>query len=381
MSEDEIAATAPDEPELPPAPPGARGYRLPAEWEPHEATWLAWPRNIDDWPGKFGPIPWAFAEIVRLLVPHEPVNLVVRGGRGLDEAREFLERAGAPLANVRFHKVRLDRGWLRDCGPLWVVRDEATEADGWPASLLLDFRFNAWAKYDDWRRDDRLPKRIARRLDFDRLKPTAEVGGRVARVVLEGGSIDVNGRGTLLTTEECLLSPVQQRNPGLDREGYEKVFRDYLGARHVVWLGRGIEGDDTHGHVDDVARFVDPATVVAAVERDTSSGNYEVLQENLRRLRSATDQDGQSLRVVELPMPAPVTFEGQVLPASYANFLIANGVVLVPTFNDPADRVALGILADLFPARKVVGIHALDLVWGLGTIHCLTRDQPKVRAS
>lgn len=379
--EEQLKSLAAVEPESPVSPPGARGYRLAAEWEPHESTWLAWPFNAEDWPGKFGPIPWVFAEIVRHLATAEPVNMIVRGKGALERVTEILGRAGAAVDNVRFHKLGLDRGWLRDCGPIWVVRDEAIDADAWPASLLLDFRFNGWAKYDNWRNDNRLPKRIGRKLGHDRVKPCFEVEDVAVRAVLEGGSIDVNGRGTLLTTEECLLSRDQERNPGLDRAGYEQLFRDYLGVRHVVWLGRGIVGDDTHGHVDDLTRFVDPTTVVTVVERDPSSPNFEPLNENRERLRGATDQDGQPLRVVELPMPSPVVFEGQALPASYANFLIANGLVLVPTFNDPADRQALGLLADLFPARKVVGIHAVDLVWGLGTIHCLTRDQPRVRTN
>jgi agmatine deiminase len=365
-------------PDLPPAPPGARGYRLPAEWEPHDSTWLAWPHNDEDWPGKFEPIPWVFSEIVRHLAAAEPVNLLVRGNRGLAEAREFLERAHADLANVRFLKAAYDRGWMRDCGPFWVIRDESSGIEAWPRSLLLDFRFNAWAKYDNWRRDNRLPKRIAQHLGQKRIKPPALINGVARRVVLEGGSIDVNGRGTLLTTEECLLSPIQERNPGLDRAGYEQVFRDYFGVQHVIWLSRGIVGDDTHGHIDDLARFVDATTVVAVIEQDRSSPNFAALDDNRERLRAATDQDGHPLKVVELPMPSPVHFDGQTLPASYANFLIANGLVLVPTFNDPADRQALGILANLFPGRKVVGIHSVDLVWGLGTIHCLTRDQPRL---
>jgi agmatine deiminase len=356
--------------------PAALGYRLPAEWEPHAATWIAWPHNRDDWPGKFGPIPWVYVEIVRHLSRREPVHILVDGRRARLEAAERLERGGVDLDRVRFFKIPTDRVWTRDTGPMFVVHDRAEEA-GAPPVGLVDWRFNAWAKYDDYRRDDRVPRRLARRLGLKRWKPRADLGGRSARVVLEGGAIDGNGRGTLLTTEECLLSPVQARNPGLGREDLERVLADYLGVRHVVWLGRGIAGDDTHGHVDDLARFVDPTTVVTVVERDEADANYGPLQENLRRLRAARDQDGAPLRVVELPMPAPVAFDGQRLPASYANFFIADGLVLVPTFNDPADREALATLAGLFEGREVVGIHCVDLVWGLGTLHCMTRDQPR----
>jgi agmatine deiminase len=268
---------------------------------------------------------------------------------------------------------------LRDSGPTFVVKDDTAAIDDRVG--VVDWKFNAWAKYDDYRRDNRLPRKIAGWLGMRRRVPQAEQAGRRVRVVMEGGAIDVNGRGTLLATEECLLSEVQARNPGLDRSGLERVFNDYLGATHVVWLGRGIDGDDTHGHIDDVARFVGPQTVVTVVEPRSDDPNHEPLQDNLRRLQSACDQDAQALRVVELPMPRPVIFSGQRLPASYANFYIANNLVLVPTFNDPADRVALDILASVFPDREVVGIHCLDLVLGLGTLHCLSQQQPAAFAS
>ncbi|HEX8201087.1 MAG TPA: agmatine deiminase family protein [Isosphaeraceae bacterium] len=361
------------------APPAALGYRLPAEWEPHAATWIAWPHNRADWPGKFGPIPWVYVEIVRHLSRSEPVHILVNGRGARRDAADRLDRGGVDPDRVRFVKVPTDRVWTRDTGPMFLVHDRAEEA-GVPPVVLVDWRFNAWAKYDDHRRDDRVPRRLARRLGLERGKPKAEIDGRAVRVVLEGGAIDVNGRGTLLTTEECLLSPVQARNPGLDREALERVLADWLGIRHVVWLERGVAGDDTHGHVDDLARFVDPTTVVTVVERRPSDVNHEPLQENLRRLRAARDQDGQPLRVVQLPMPAPVVFSGQRLPASYANFYVADGLVLVPTFNDPADRQALAILAALFKGREVVGIHCGDLIWGLGALHCMTRDQPRAPA-
>jgi agmatine deiminase len=241
---------------------------------------------------------------------------------------------------------------------------------------LTHWRFNAWAKYDNWKLDARVPERIHRILKAPSWAPAA--GNQ--RVVLEGGSIDVNGRGLLLTSEECLLSPVQARNPGLSRAQLERTFADYLGVRQVLWLGSGIAGDDTHGHIDDLARFVAPRRIVTVVEKDAHDVNYRPLQENLERLRAMTDLDGSPFEIVELPMPAPVVFRGQRLPASYANFYIANEKVLMPTFNDPSDRVALGILSDLFPERTVVGIHAVDLVWGLGTLHCLTQQQPRAAA-
>ena len=356
--------------------PAALGFRMPAEWEPHSATWIAWPHNREDWPGKFGPIPWVYVEIVRHLSRSERVEILVDGGKAEGRAAERLGRAGVDLARVGFHRVKTDRVWTRDSGPTFVVKDGGPAG---PASLgMVGWEFNAWAKYADHRRDRRVPRALGKILGLDRWRPRVDPGdgGEPARVVLEGGSIDVNGRGTLITTEECLLGAVQARNPRLGRAAGEAVLADHLATPHVVWLGRGIAGDDTHGHVDDLTRFVDPTTVVTVVEPDPSDENHGPMAENLARLDSATDQDGRRLRVVELPMPRPVVFEGRRLPASYANFYVANGLVLVPTFNDPADREALAILARLFPGREVVGIHAVDLVWGLGTLHCLTQQQP-----
>jgi agmatine deiminase len=341
--------------------PAALGYRMPAEWEPHAATWLAWPHERRDWPGKFATIPWVYGEVVRQLVVGERVRILVDDARAEAGARRLLGRVGVDLGRVDFFRIPTDRSWTRDFCPLFVRRD----ADGDVA--LTSWRFNAWAKYPNWRRDAAAPARIARRL-----------GRRVwnVDVVLEGGAIDVNGRGSLLATEECLLSDVQARNPGLSRADLERALAAHLGVRNVLWLGRGIVGDDTHGHVDDLARFVDPTTVVTVVEPDPRDANHDALRENRARLAAMTDQDGTPLRVVTLPMPAPLVLDGQRLPASYANFYIANEVVLVPTFNDPRDREALATLATLFPTRRVVGIHAVDLVWGFGTLHCMTQQEP-----
>jgi agmatine deiminase len=343
---------------------------MPAEWEPHAATWLAWPHNRSDWPGKFPAIPWVYAEIVRHLARVERVAIIVKDAAARRGALKTLTDSGVNTKALDFHLWLTNRGWTRDCGPIFVVSESREPV------AIIGFRFNAWAKYRDWQKDATIAGKVARRLRVPEWRATASVDGRPQRVVLEGGSIDVNGCGAMLTTEECQLSATQQRNPGLGRTELEQVFADYLGVRRVIWLGRGIAGDDTHGHVDDIARFVAPDTVVACVEPDPSDPNHEPLQENLGRLRAARDQDGAPLRVVELPMPAPVIFRGQRLPASYANFSIANRLVLVPTFNDPNDRRALEILAGLFSGREVVGIHCGDLVWGLGTLHCMTQQQP-----
>lgn len=344
--------------------PAQLGYRMPAEWEPHEATWLAWPHETSDWPGKFQPIPWVYAEIVRKLARVEKVRILI-AREATDKARRILIKAGADLNAVEFFPIPTTRSWTRDYCPIFVKNAEGRVA-------ITNWRFNGWAKYPNWKEDDAAPDRIARKLRMEQWKP--EVRGR--RVVLEGGSIDVNGAGLLLTTEECLLSPIQARNPELSKQEIEQAFADYLGIEKVLWLGNGIAGDDTHGHIDDLARFVSPDTVVIASEFDPADPNYEPLRDNLKRLKRMCDQHGRPLRVVTLPMPAPLYFEGQRLPASYANFYIANNLVLVPTFNDPNDRHALNTLAKLFPDREVCGIHAVDLVLGLGTLHCMTQQQP-----
>ena len=363
---------------------------MPAEWEAHEATWLAWPHERTDWPGKFAPIPWVYADIVRHLARVERVRILVQSRGEQREARRMIERSGANLAAVEFFVAPTNRGWIRDFGPIFLRR-AATAArtrgirraagagrasikkhGGSGGMAVTNWHFNAWAKYDDWQKDDAATKRILPKLKMPAWEPVYQ--GR--RVVLEGGSIDVNGRGTLLTTEECLLSPVQARNPGLGRADLEAIFRDYLGVTKVLWLGNGISGDDTHGHVDDLARFVNPTTVVTVLEKDRADANFAPLRENHARLRKMRDQNGRPVRVETLPMPAPVFFDGQRLPASYANFYIANGLVLVPTFNDANDQVALDTLARLFPKSAVVGIACRDLVLGLGTLHCMTQQQP-----
>jgi agmatine deiminase len=348
--------------------PQAAGFGMPAEWEPHQATWIGWPHNRTDWPGKFATIPWVYGEIVRKIAPGEIVRIIVNSQTHEAQARRVLTSVGVDLTRVEFFHIPTNRGWTRDFGPLFVRREsKQTEV------AVVQFRFNAWAKYRDWKKDDLVPERAAAALGCP-LFP-ARINNR--DVVLEGGVIDVNGRGTLITTEECLLDQrVQPRNPGLSREEIESVLSDYLGATNVLWLNRGIEGDDTHGHIDDICRFVDQRTVIACREKNSHDYNYRILEENFERLLASQLEDGSGIEVISLPMPAPLVFKGRRLPASYANFYIANAAVLAPTFNDPNDRIALGTLSELITDRPVVGVHAVDLVWGLGTIHCLTQQQP-----
>ncbi len=374
--------------------PDRLGFAMPAEWEPHEATWLGWPQNATDWPGKMGAVQWVYGEMVRKIAAGEKVRILV-GSEGVEaRARRVLDAARADMAQVEFFRWPTDRGWMRDSGPIFVRRlaraarppvmgrrsrpqeHGRTSRPRHPATgelAIVHFHFNGWARYDNWRRDRAVPERAARELGL----PLVEARHGARKFIAEGGGIDVNGRGALLTTEECYLdAETQVRNPGMRRGEYEAMFKRYLGAGNVLWLGHGIAGDDTHGHVDDICRFVNPTTVVLAQCRDPRDVNYRPLAENAERLQDMRLEDGSKIEVVPLPMPGPLYWRDLRLPASYANFYIANATVLVPTFNDPADREALGILAELFPDRPVVGIHAVDLVLGFGTIHCLTQQQP-----
>jgi len=353
-------------------------FRFPGEWEPHRATWIAWPHHEPDWPGKLAPIPWVYAEIARVLADREAVEVLCHDEDVCEDARAKLAAHHVRIERVRLHVVPTDRVWLRDSAPTFVH-------DARGRVVLANWRFNAWAKYENYARDARvgaaveritglprvLPCRTERSRARGSLRTAADGADGAERIVLEGGAIDANGAGRLLTTEECLLSKTQERNPGLDRAGYERVFADALGIRETIWLGEGCVGDDTHGHVDDIARFVDRDTVVLAFEEDPADDNHARSRDNAERLARV-----RGLRVVKLPYPRPVMMDGVRLPASYANFYVANAAVLVPTFNDANDRVALNTLADCFPGRTVVGIHAVDLVFGLGTLHCLTQQEP-----
>ena len=342
--------------------------RLP-EWAPHEATWIGWPHNKSDWPGKFSSIPYVYAEIVKYISRGEKVRIFVQSKEHKLRAEKVLKDCDVSLSNVEFFIKKTDRGWLRDSGPMFIKEVSSFSGE----TVALDFKFNGWAKYDDYKLDDKIPFFISNKLNLKRVIP--EHNGK--QIVLEGGAIDTNGKGTLITTEECLLDEkVQTRNPGFTKQDYFEVFKKYSGISNVIWLGKGIVGDDTHGHIDDLCRFVNENTVVLVQEEKSSDENYNLLKENRERLQNIYLPNGSKLNVIDFPMPLPVIFRGQRLPASYANFYISNYAILVPTFNDPNDRIALGILSELFPDRIVIGIHSVDLVWGLGTLHCLTKEQP-----
>lgn len=342
------------------------GKRLPAEWESHELTWLGWPHNKEDWPGKFTPIPWVYGEIVKYISIGEKVRILVEDKDHQGKAEKILKYINVELNNVDFCKFKTNRGWMRDISPAFVKNEKND-------TIAVHFHFNGWAKYDNYKKDEKFPGFMSKKFNMSKITTVHNENP----VILEGGSIDTNGRGTLITTEECLLDDnIQTRNPGFTKKDYEELFRTYLGITNTIWLGKGIAGDDTHGHIDDLCRFVNKNTVVLVNEKNKSDENYFNLMENQERLRDAKLEDGSSLNVVPLPMPSPVIFRGERLPASYANFYISNYAVLVPTFNDHNDRIALGIISDLINDRPVIGIHSLDLVWGLGTLHCLTHEQP-----
>jgi agmatine deiminase len=365
------------------ASPAGLGYAMPAEWEPHAATWLAWPHHQADWPGKMEGIRWVYGEMARKISPGETVRLLVRQPAEQKLAASYLQRAGCDLKKIRFIVYPTNRGWIRDTGPVFVKRQfrssgfsrsgNRLKTELQTETAIVHFHFNAWARDNHWQKDRKIPEMAARLLGKRIFH--AEFGGKP--FILEGGGIEVNGRGTLLTTEECYLHPtIQVRNPGLTRAQYDETFQKYLGVKNPLWLLKGPAGDDTHGHVDDICRFVNRKTLVLIREKNPRDINYKPLAENWDRVRDFRLEDGSKPEIVPLPMPAPLFFAGRRLPASYANFYIANACVIVPTFNDPNDRVALGILGELFLDRPVVGIHAVDLVLGSGSLHCLTQQQP-----
>jgi agmatine deiminase len=352
------------------APPKAPTWSLPAEWEPHAATWLTWPHNASDWPGKFEVIPWVYGEMVRKIAEGETVRLVVRHSQDEQSARRILRHVGVDLRRIQFVRHRTDRGWTRDTGPIFVKEKRGRRQ---PEKSIMHFHFNGWAKYDNWHRDARLPETAARLLD----RRLIDASCRGRHVTLEGGGVEVNGQGTLLSTAECYLHPrIQVRNPGLTQADLETTLKQCLGVSNIFWLAKGTQGDDTHGHVDDLCRFVNARTLVLVREINPRDANHRPLEENWERIRDLRLEDGTRPEIIPLPMPAPLYFDGVRLPASYANFYICNAAVIVPTFNDPKDRVALGILGELFRDRPVVGIHAVDLVWGFGSLHCLTQQEP-----
>jgi len=339
--------------------------RFPAEWEKQEGLLLCFPHNGNDWPGKYGAIQWAFIEFIKKVAIVETVFLVVANDKLKNKVHKMLEIAHVNISNISYILQRTNRSWMRDSGPIIIKNGNKREA--------LNFNFNGWAKYNNYQLDKHVPLKVASHLKV----PLTQVTYKGKPVILEGGAIDVNGKGTLLTSEECLLHPsIQVRNKNFTKEDYETIFKEYLGISNVIWVGDGIIGDDTHGHIDDLCRFTNEDTIITVVESNKESKNYKALQDNLKRLQNAILENGKKPNIVELPMPTPLEFDGIFIPASYANFIILNKCVLVPTFNDVNDRIALNIIADCFPEREIIGISAIDLIWGFGTLHCLSQQIP-----
>lgn len=344
--------------------PAQLGYRMPAEWEPQLATWLTWPHNPRTWPDRLHSIPPVYARLAAEFARVQEVRILVENAAMADAARAAITAIGGKISAVSFYEIPTNDSWIRDSGPTFITRSQGEKTEG----ALVGWRYNAWGgKYPPWDRDVEIPRRLSERLSLPLFSPG---------IILEGGSIDVNGQGTLITTEQCLLN--RNRNPHLSREEIEKKLCDYLGATHIVWLGDGIAGDDTDGHVDDITRFVAPNIVVTVLEDDPLDPNHGPLRDNFERLSKATNERGEKLRVVPLPMPTPLEIQGHRVPASYANFCIVNGKVVVPIFGDRKDELALDALRGLFPDRQVVGLRADDLIWGLGAFHCITQQQPRI---
>jgi agmatine deiminase len=352
--------------------PAAAGYRWPAEWEPQASVWLSWPRNPATWPDHFEPVPAEFAQFVRLLAEYEPVNILAGGSDVMAQARSLI----GDLKNVALHDIPTNDAWCRDHGPTFLSVTPRSPSENPQSAIrnpqllspaLIDWQYNAWGnKYPPFDLDNQVPRRIAELQNRRRFVPG---------IILEGGAIDGNGRGCILTTKSCLLNP--NRNPQLSQADVELYLRDYLGATKILWLTGGeIAGDDTDGHIDQIARFVNPTTVVVSACDDKSDDNYEPTQQNLRELQEMTDQDGHPLEIIPLKLPRPLFCDGQRLPAGYCNFLIANGVVIVPQFGDPADEAAVKTLEPLFPNRDVRLCPSLNLIWGLGSFHCLSQQEP-----
>ncbi len=339
--------------------PASLGFRMPAEWENHVSTWFSWPHKEASWPGKFEPVPQVFVEMTKILSEYEFVNINIKDNEQLLSVTQLLLAANVNMTKVTLHVNPTNDAWCRDHGPIYIKNENGERA-------IVDWGYNAWGdKYPPYDADDAVPIIIAQKQNLKLYQPG---------IVMEGGSIEVNGKGTLLTSEACLLNP--NRNPHLNKAQIEGYLMAYLGVTNILWLGEGIIGDDTDGHIDDMTRFINPTTIVTAFEENQQDENYTILLENYERLLSMKDQDGKPFNIIKLPMPEPVYYEDVRLPASYANFLIANKCVLVPTYRSVNDQKAIDILQKHMPDRKIIGIDCTDLIWGLGAIHCVSQQEP-----
>ena len=345
-------------------------FRMPAEWEPQKSVWISWPHNKNDWPGMFEKIPNVVGKIIKYLANHQRIDLLVNTNKSMDEARKKLKRTGCKLSNIKFHKIKTDRLWLRDSGPIFLINKKIRK------KIMLNFKFTGWSKYKNFRNDNKINYQISKYLDVKSILPKKINSKKFEKVVMEGGAFDTNGSGSILLTKECLLSSKQERNKGFKKSDYESLFSKYLNTKNFIWLNKGIVGDDTHGHIDDIARFVSKTTIMIADENNKSDKNYKSLKENIKILRKSYDENGKKFKIIKIPMPSPIFIQKTRVPASYLNFFISNKTVLVPIFNVKEDKKVLKIFRKFFTKRKVIAVDCSDLIWGFGAIHCMTQQEP-----
>ncbi len=349
---------------------GINEFRMPAEWEPQKSVWISWPHNKNDWPGMFEKIPNVVGKIIKYLANHQRIDLLVNTNKIMYEARKKLKRTGCKLSNIKFHKIKTDRLWLRDSGPIFLINKKTRK------KIMLNFKFTAWSKYKNFRNDNKINYQISKYLNIKSILPKKINSKKFEKVVMEGGAFDTNGSGSILLTKECLLSSKQERNKGFRKSDYESLFSNYLNTKNFIWLNKGIVGDDTHGHVDDIARFVSKTTIMIADENNKSEKNYKSLKENIKILRKSYDENGKKFKIIKIPMPSPIFIQKTRVPASYLNFFISNKTVLVPIFNVKEDKKVLKIFRKFFTKRKVIAVDCSDLIWGFGAIHCMTQQEP-----
>ena len=345
-------------------------FRMPAEWEPQKSVWISWPHNKNDWPGMFEKIPNVVGKIIKYLANHQRIDLLVNTNKIMYEARKKLKRTGCKLSNIKFHKIKTDRLWLRDSGPIFLINKKTRK------KIMLNFKFTAWSKYKNFRNDNKINYQISKYLNIKSILPKKINSKKFEKVVMEGGAFDTNGSGSILLTKECLLSSKQERNKGFKKSDYESLFSKYLNTKNFIWLNKGIVGDDTHGHIDDIARFVSKTTIMIADENNKSDKNYKSLKENIKIVRKSYDENGKKFKIIKIPMPSPIFIQKTRVPASYLNFFISNKTVLVPIFNVKEDKKVLKIFRKFFTKRKVIAVDCSDLIWGFGAIHCMTQQEP-----
>ena len=346
------------------------GFRMPAEWEKQQSVWIIWPYNKNDWPGLFKFIPKTVSEIVSVISKTQTVNLIVKIKKDINLIKKKLKKNNYTKTNVKFHVIPTDRIWIRDSGPIFLKNIKNKK------KILLNFKFNGWSKYKNYKKDDKINNVISSITRIKKIDPKVKINNITKRIVLEGGSIDVNGKGSILLTKECLLSKIQERNPGIKKKEYEDLLRKYLNVSNFIWLKKGIIGDDTHGHVDDISRFISKNTILTAIEINKKNPNYKILNDNLKILKNSKNERGKKFKIIKVPMPKPIYINKSIVPASYMNFFIANKIVLLPIYNDKNDLKVISIFKRNFKNRKIITINCEKLIWGFGAIHCMTQQEP-----